>query len=242
MTPTTTGDRITAMNNRWDAYRNYIQDRIDRNRSLLSQRFDYFLLVTSFLMIVFVVLITSDRFVSCAFNDYSKIGITIGIVGFLLSYLFSIVSFINARLTYAMGWFLRNGTDSENIHTLRRFDHYVSDKFVPLLRFRIEYFWSVYLNAIAFIFTTILKFPFVDIHAKKTGYMDEAPHTWVAPILIAYAWLVICLAIFLDSHYLLLWWHLPVAVAVASLIIGLVKGIRFRREKERVKKEGCSGG
>jgi hypothetical protein len=236
------GNRITVMNSRWDAYRNHIQERIDHNTSLLFQRFNYFLLVTSFLMIVFVILITSDRYVPCAWNDYAKIAIAISIVGFLLSYLFSIVNFINVRLIYAMGWFLGNGTDSQNIHTLRRFDRYVSNKLVPLLRFRIEYFWSVYLNTIAFIFSTILKFPFVDMDAKKTGYMDEAPHTWVAPILIAYAWLVICLMIFLDSYYSLLWWHLPVAIAIVSLTIGLVKGIRFRRKKDKVKAEGCSGG
>jgi Flp pilus assembly protein TadB len=65
--------------------------------------------------------------------------------------------------------------------------------------------------------------------------MDEAPHTWLAPMLIAYAWLIISLMIFLDSYYLLLWWHLPVAIAIVSLIIGLVKGIRFHRKKEKVK-------
>jgi hypothetical protein len=193
-------------------------------------------------MIAFVILITSDRFVPCAWNDYAKIALIISIVGFLLAYLLSVVNFINVRLIYAMGWFLGNGTDSENIHTLRRFNHYVSDRFVPLLRFRIEYFWSVYLNTIAFAFTTVLKFPFVDIDAKKTRYMDEAPYTWVAPILIAYAWLVICLMIFLDSYYSLLWWYLPVAIAIVSLIIGLVKGIRFRRKKETVREEGYSGG
>jgi hypothetical protein len=225
------------MNNSWNAYRNYIQDRIDHNTSLLSQRFNYFLLVTSLLMLVFVILVTSDKLVPCAFNDYAKIALTVSIVGFLLSYLLSIVNFMNVRLIYAMGWLLGNGTDSENIHTLRRFNHYVSNRFVPLLRFRIEYFWSVYLSTIAFIFTTILKFPFVDIDAEKTRYMDEAPHTWVAPILIAYAWLIICLMIFLDSYYSLLWWHLPVAIAIVSLIIGLVKGIRFRRKKEKVKEE-----
>jgi hypothetical protein len=242
LTPTTAGDRITMMNNRWDAYRSHIQDRIDHNTSLLSQRFNYFLLVTSFLMVAFVILITSERFVPCAFNDYAKIALTISIVGFLLAYLSSIVNFINVRLIYAMRWFLDNGTDSENIHTLRRFNHYVSDKLVPLLRFRIEYFWSVYLNTIAYIFTTVLKFPFVDMDAKKTGYMDEAPHTWVAPILIAYVWFIICLAILLDHHYSLRWWHLPVAVAVASLIIGLVKGTRFHQEKKNGKEEGYSGG
>jgi hypothetical protein len=223
------------MNNIWDAYRNHVRARIDHNTSLLFQRFNYFLVVTSILMIAFVVVITSDKFAPCAWNDYAKIAITISIVGFLLSYFFSIVNFINVRLIYAMGWFLGNSTDSENIHTLRRFNHYVSNKFVPLLRFRIEYFWSVYLNTIAFIFITILKFPFVDIDAKKTRYMDEAPHTWLAPMLIAYAWLIISLMIFLDSYYLLLWWHLPVAIAIVSLIIGLVKGIRFHRKKEKVK-------
>jgi hypothetical protein len=242
LTPTTAADRITAMNNTSDAYRNHIQDRIDHDRSLLSQRFNYFLLVTSLLTIVFVILITSDRFVACAWNDYAKIVIAISIVGFLLSYLLSIVNFMNVRLIYAMGWFLDNGTDSENIHTLRRFNRYVSNKLVPLLRFRIEYFWSVYLNTIAFILTTMLKLPFVDVDAKKTGYMDEAPHTWVAPILIAYAWLVICLMIFLDSYYSLLWWHLPVAIAIVSLIIGIVKGIRFHGERERVREERRSGG
>jgi hypothetical protein len=193
-------------------------------------------------MIAFVILITSDRFVPCAWNDYAKIALAVSIVGFLLSYLCSIVNFINVRLIHAMGWFLDDGIDSENIHTLRRFNRYVSNRLVPLLRFRIEYFWSVYINTIAFVFTTILKFPFADMDAKRTRYMDEAPHTWVAPILIAYAWLVICLMIFLDSYYSLLWWHLPVAIAIVSLIIGLVKGIRFHREKERVKKERCSGG
>jgi len=182
-------------------------------------------------MIPFVIIVISDKFVPCAFNDYSKVALTISIVGVVLSYLFSIFNFMNVRLIYAMGWFLGNDTGFENIHTLRRFNRYVSNKFVPLLRFRIEYVWSVYLNTIAFIFSTILKFPLVDIDAKKTGYMDEAPYTWIAPILIAYTWLVICLAIFLDSYYPLRWWHLPVAIAVASLIIGLAKGIHFHRRK-----------
>jgi hypothetical protein len=230
-----------VMNDRWDAYRNHIQGRIDHNTSLLSQRFNYFLLVTSVLMIAFAVLITSDRFAPCAFNDYSKVALTISIAGIVLSYLFSIFGFMNVRLIYGMGWFLDNGSDSEDIHTLGRFDRYVSNKFVPLLRFRIEYVWSVYLNTIAFIFGTILKFPFVDMNAKKAGYMDEAPYTWVGPVLIAYVWLIICLAIFLDSSYSVLWWYPIVAVAVVSLLIGLVKGIRFHLGR-KVKEGGCSRG
>jgi hypothetical protein len=220
------------MKNRWDSYHDHIQDRIDHSTSLLSQRFNYFLLLTAVLMIPFVIIVLSDKFVPCAFNDYSKVALTIGIVGIVSSYLFSIFNFMNVRLIYAMGWFLGNGSDSENIHTLRRFDRYVSNEFVPLLRFRIEYVWSVYLNTIAFIFGTIVKFPFVDMNAGKTRYMDEAPYTWVGPILIAYVWLVICLAIFLDSTYSVLWWYPIVGVAVVSLLIGLVKGTRFHLRRK----------
>jgi hypothetical protein len=242
LTLTTARDRIGVMNDRWDAYRNHIQDRIDHNISLLSQRFSYFLLVTAVLMIPFVIIVISDKFVPCAFNDYSKVALTISIVGIVLSYLFSIFNFMNVRLIYAMGWFLGNDTGFANIHTLRRFNRYVSNKFVPLLRFRIEYVWSVYLNTIAFIFSTILKFPLADMNAEKTRYMDEAPYTWAGPVLIAYVWLIICLAIFLDSSYSVLWWYPIVGIAVVSLLIGLVKAVRFHREKERVKQEQCSGG
>ena len=229
------------MNNRADAYRNHIQDRIDHNISLLSQRFSYFLLVTAVLMIPFVIIVISDKFVPCAFNDYSKVALTISIVGVVLSYLFSIFNFMNVRLIYAMGWFLGNDTGFENIHTLRRFNRYVSNKFVPLLRFRIEYVWSVYLNTIAFIFSTILKFPLVDMNARKAGYMDEAPYTWAGPVLIAYVWLIICLAIFIDSSYSILWWYPIVGITVVSLLVGLVKGIGFHLG-QKVKDAGRSRG
>jgi hypothetical protein len=185
-------------------------------------------------MIAFITIISSDRFVADLLNSYARITLTIGIVGFLLSYLFSIVNLINVRLIYAMGWFLSNGVNRENIHTLRRFNSYISNKFVPLLRFGIGYFWSVYVNTIAFIFAAILKFPLADMDAKKAGYMDFAPHTWLTPMLIAYVWLIIGLITFLDSRYLLPWWIVPMDIAAIGLLIGLVKGIRFRLNKGKV--------
>ena len=159
------------------------------------------------------------------------LGGRLGFYGFSISYLFSIVNFINVNIIHDMNLFLSKVISSGNIKILPSFKSYVLNQLVPKHRFRGGYFWSVYLNMIAFIFTTILKFPSVDLDTESAGYMDVVPHTWLAPILIAYVWLIICLIIFLDCSCLPRWWLPPLAIVIFSLFVGLVKGIRFRLKK-----------
>lgn len=226
MTHTSVEDRITVMDNSWGSYCNQIQKQINHAELLLSQRFNYFLLMTSFLMIAFVTIVSSDRFATHLVNNYARIALAIGIVGSLLSYCFSIANFINARLIYDMGLFLRKVTSSGSINILPSFNSYVSDKLVPQHRFRIGYFWSVYLNTIAFMFRTTIESPVSD--TKSTSYMDASPYTWLTPTLIAFVWLIICLITFLDCSRSVEWWYPPLAIGIFSILVGLVIRIRVR--------------
>jgi hypothetical protein len=219
------------MDNGWGSYRNQIHEHINHVESLLFQRFNYFLLMTSFLIIAFATIISSDKFAADLSNSYARIALTIGIVGFLLSYLFSIVHFMNAKIIHGMRSFLSKVISSGNINTLPSFGSYVSNELVPHNRFKIKYFWVVYLNTVAFVFRTTLESPFVDTEAA--GYTDEAPHTWLTPMLIAYIWLIMCSITFLDSPCCLArWWLPPLAIAIFSLLVGI--GIRiYVRLKKR---------
>lgn len=225
------------MDNSWDSYRNHIQEQINHNVSLLFQRFNYFLLMTSFLMVAFVTIVLSSRFTADLSDKYSVIALVIGIVGFSLSYLFSIINFMNVKIIHDMGLFLRKVISSGNINTLPSFESHVSNRLVPQHRFRIKYLWSVYLNTIAFIFRTTLESPFVK--TETAGYMDAAPHTWLTPILIAFVWMIICSIMFIDCSYISLHyfclplrWLPPLAITILSLFVGV--GIRiYVRLKKR---------
>ena len=225
LTPATAGDRIAVMDNRWDPYRNYIQEYIKRDTSLLFQRFNYFLVMTSFLIIAFVTIISSNRFAVDFYNSYYWVAQTIGIVGFLLSYFFSIVNFLNSRLIHDMGLFLRRVNRSQTIHRLPSFADHVSNSLVRKYRFDYKYFWDVYRYTVAFIARTNL-----DSRSVKRGsadYMDLAPHTWLAPMFIAYVWIVVYSIIFLDPR-----WLLPSVVAFVSFIVGLRIRTHYRMNKE----------
>jgi hypothetical protein len=219
-----------VMDNNWDSYRNHIQEQINHSISLLFQRFNYFLLMTSFLMIAFVTIVLSNRFTGDLSNKYSVIALVIGVLGFLLSYLFSIINFMNTKIIHDMGLFLRKAISSGSINTLPSFDSHVSDRLVPQHRFGIKYFPLVYLNTVAFIFGATLEHPFTK--TKTAGYMDVAPHTWLTPILIAFVWAIICSIIFIDCSYISLHyfclplrWLPPLAITIFSLLVGV--GIRI---------------
>jgi hypothetical protein len=232
-----------VMDNPWDAYRNHIQEQINHQESLLFQRFNYFLLMTSFLMIAFVTIVLSSKFTADLSDNYSVIALVIGIVGFLLSYFFSIINFINVKIIHDIGLFLRKVISSGNINTLPSFGSHVSNKIVPQHRFRIKYFGSVYLNTIAFIFRTTLESPFAK--TETAGYMDVAPHTWLTPMLIAFVWTIICSITFIDCSYislhyfcLPLCWLPSLAITVFSILVGVGIRIYVRLNKGKVKEEG----
>lgn len=126
--------------------------------------------MTSFLIIAFVTIISSTGFSADLSNNYSLSALIIGIVGFLLSYLFSIVNFMNARLIHDMELFLRDVVSYGHVRKLPDFGSHVSNMLVPKHRFRYKYFLLVYCHTVAFGFGIDPDSPFVDTEAA--GYRD----------------------------------------------------------------------
>jgi hypothetical protein len=204
----------------WDSYQNYISEQIKHEVSLLFQRFNYFLLMTSFLIIAYVTVITSQGFILDSSYKIYWIAQTIAVVGFILSYSFSLVNLMNARLIHDMGLFLENIRVC-GYSSLPHFNYYVSHNLVPTHRFRITYFFRIHYH---------MWYAFIGFFSRSTQsedaeYKDLAPHTWITPMFFAFVWVAIYSITFLD----IIWLLLP-TVVVVSFIIYLAYSCARRRK------------
>lgn len=174
---------------KWDSYRNYVAEQIRHEVSLVFQRFNYFLLMTSFLIVAFVTLITSQGLTLPL--DYSSrlswIATTIAAAGFLLSYSFSVVNWMNARLIHEMGLFLEK-VDSG--FSMPSFTSYVSH-LVPQHGFKFWYFFTIQYD----LWKSFGGFARLG-RGKTASARDVAPHTWMTPMFFALVWIAVYLLAF----------------------------------------------
>ncbi len=216
MTPILLGDRITVMDSSWDSYRNYIAEQIRHEQSLLFQRFNYFLLITSFLIIAFITVLASDIFAWINPQRLYWIAQTIAIVGILLSYSFSLVNLLNARLINDMGFFLNNVNCSWTRYFQPHFMFHVSYILVPKYRFGIKNIFEIHYHFWVFIKNLIKR----SGKTENLSYYDLAPHTWLTPLFITFVWIGLYSITFLD--YL---WLLPAVAVILSFVICI--GVKY---------------
>lgn len=170
--------------------------------------------MTSFLIIAFVTVVTvkTDGSTLVPSDKLYWVALTISIVGFFLSYGFSMTNFLNARMIYEMGLFLRRVNESKEQNSLPHFVDYVSKCLVRKYKFGIRYVCDVPYQTIVFLVALL---PYVK--TKGVDYKDQAPHTWLIPMVFAFVWIVIFSVTFIEPPWLLplVFSYIPFYIAIA---------------------------
>jgi hypothetical protein len=182
------------------------KDRTDLVRlelKLLFQRFNYFLVGISFLVIAFAPIVSSSKFYADIDNIYfvSLAGI-ICIAGCWLSFFFAVVNHLSSIVLGKLGTIVDNPTHADSLGEWAKEPwEKIGDLLWP---------WGIFSDMV-----NVLKYPF-----GKEGVGKSAPHTYLAPfgftVLWFIFWIILCCSIF---YWLLLQYSYNLLVIIILLII-----------------------
>jgi len=187
------------------SFRVFVEESKKHEVTLLFQRFNYFLLATSFLIASFVAMlaILSNRGYSLSFDPSYLVAHIIAITGFIISYVFSIINLLNARLIFGIDEYLRKLHSLPDGNPYLHFSHVMDENVKNNTKTFRKYILGVYILAITF----FSEYDFTsgnDSRDRQNSFKNIAPHTWLIPLFFAFIWLCLYLVVFIIAPWNLL--------------------------------------
>ncbi|MBA2084202.1 hypothetical protein DMTZ50_0003 [Dehalococcoides mccartyi] len=159
-------------------------DTLNSEIDLLFQRLNYFLIASSFLVTAFATLLVAAK--GCMAGDQLVLAFLINAVGFYLSLFFAIINYLNTRIIWQKGKYLRDIENTSEVIS-RISPNSTSEEIV------LQKVWGEELNHSQF--TLILNmvkeirdFFFGPSKASKSGL---APHTYLIPLGFGVFWAIL---------------------------------------------------
>jgi len=179
----------------WRKYYDIAASYFRGDLALLFQRVNYFLVATAFLIGGFIAINVGSNFKINPNSDSFYLALTITIVGILISYGFSVVNFLNAKIVFLIGEYVQQIEEGETcVPPFRQINIIAAEnKFSFLLLI------YVYIHTLAYIGRVSID----KLRGKKTSehreYIELAPHTWLLPMFFAVVWTVFLTYVAVES-------------------------------------------